>query len=323
MTMITPSYLGETIEYSSLHACRSTLEDPTSLVTQDITAAQGITLNRIGTGDTPGKAWAVGVQNAAGTDTIRIACTSTAYTTGGGQAWVGNSESFLYYPVGSFKIGTGGQTVPALKLDPNLFATFGASVTVAGGLNLPNLGPDGPLRLTSGAVTVAGGALYTAIYGAGFSNSNAETSLFNSGLGNRALPANYLTQGRMLRVTAYGSYSTAGAAPGNISLLLYIGTTVVASSGPLPAAVGVGGRMWTLDCMILAQTSGSSGQVVARGQHVRYSTSSASVSYEFGGGAPVTIDTTAAQAVGLNWKFDTASTSSSVTMLHFALEPLN
>ena len=32
MTMITPSYLGETIEYSSLHACRSTLEDPTSTI---------------------------------------------------------------------------------------------------------------------------------------------------------------------------------------------------------------------------------------------------------------------------------------------------
>ena len=32
MTMITPSYLGETIEYSSLHACRSTLEDPTDNV---------------------------------------------------------------------------------------------------------------------------------------------------------------------------------------------------------------------------------------------------------------------------------------------------
>ena len=31
MTMITPSYLGETIEYSSLHACRSTLEDPTMI----------------------------------------------------------------------------------------------------------------------------------------------------------------------------------------------------------------------------------------------------------------------------------------------------
>ena len=32
MTMITPSYLGETIEYSSLHACRSTLEDPTIII---------------------------------------------------------------------------------------------------------------------------------------------------------------------------------------------------------------------------------------------------------------------------------------------------
>jgi len=35
MTMITPSYLGETIEYSSLHACRSTLEDPTSKELQE------------------------------------------------------------------------------------------------------------------------------------------------------------------------------------------------------------------------------------------------------------------------------------------------
>ena len=34
MTMITPSYLGETIEYSSLHACRSTLEDPTHALQQ-------------------------------------------------------------------------------------------------------------------------------------------------------------------------------------------------------------------------------------------------------------------------------------------------
>ena len=37
MTMITPSYLGETIEYSSLHACRSTLEDPTAPMTAELT----------------------------------------------------------------------------------------------------------------------------------------------------------------------------------------------------------------------------------------------------------------------------------------------
>ena len=42
MTMITPSYLGETIEYSSLHACRSTLEDPTVVfVLLDVLRASG------------------------------------------------------------------------------------------------------------------------------------------------------------------------------------------------------------------------------------------------------------------------------------------
>ena len=41
MTMITPSYLGETIEYSSLHACRSTLEDPTMSKVQVIESELG------------------------------------------------------------------------------------------------------------------------------------------------------------------------------------------------------------------------------------------------------------------------------------------
>ena len=42
MTMITPSYLGETIEYSSLHACRSTLEDPTwSQIAVKVVGPQG------------------------------------------------------------------------------------------------------------------------------------------------------------------------------------------------------------------------------------------------------------------------------------------
>ena len=43
MTMITPSYLGETIEYSSLHACRSTLEDPTAL--EKLIVAPGVPPN--------------------------------------------------------------------------------------------------------------------------------------------------------------------------------------------------------------------------------------------------------------------------------------
>ena len=54
MTMITPSYLGETIEYSSLHACRSTLEDPTpsGVAIDDLLDAMAIlwTADRYATG---------------------------------------------------------------------------------------------------------------------------------------------------------------------------------------------------------------------------------------------------------------------------------
>ena len=54
MTMITPSYLGETIEYSSLHACRSTLEDPTG-ATQDTERQAGIAISVLaGTAATTG-----------------------------------------------------------------------------------------------------------------------------------------------------------------------------------------------------------------------------------------------------------------------------
>ena len=44
MTMITPSYLGETIEYSSLHACRSTLEDPTSATRTGVLSVAGYSI---------------------------------------------------------------------------------------------------------------------------------------------------------------------------------------------------------------------------------------------------------------------------------------
>ena len=47
MTMITPSYLGETIEYSSLHACRSTLEDPNSHRAGALRRAQVLVLSKI------------------------------------------------------------------------------------------------------------------------------------------------------------------------------------------------------------------------------------------------------------------------------------
>ena len=73
MTMITPSYLGETIEYSSLHACRSTLEDPTRFAGAAVVLyAKGgkVRANDIGVdpgGNAAGNGWGIRVIGADST----------------------------------------------------------------------------------------------------------------------------------------------------------------------------------------------------------------------------------------------------------------
>ena len=57
MTMITPSYLGETIEYSSLHACRSTLEDPTLVTPSRRTGEENTALLKSALSAAPAFVW--------------------------------------------------------------------------------------------------------------------------------------------------------------------------------------------------------------------------------------------------------------------------
>ena len=65
MTMITPSYLGETIEYSSLHACRSTLEDPTRKQPRNTTSFNPV-LHHILSESLPANDAAVVIQGLSG-----------------------------------------------------------------------------------------------------------------------------------------------------------------------------------------------------------------------------------------------------------------
>ena len=79
MTMITPSYLGETIEYSSLHACRSTLEDPT-----DVSKFYGeiLGVNRVNLSIPPGVTSLVG-PNGSGKTTLMNLMTGLVHPTRG------------------------------------------------------------------------------------------------------------------------------------------------------------------------------------------------------------------------------------------------
>ena len=85
MTMITPSYLGETIEYSSLHACRSTLEDPTNTSTFDHVLIASQATMAIDIGD-------VGI---AGQNMFSTTTNMYAMQGGGADIW-GKADAFSY-----------------------------------------------------------------------------------------------------------------------------------------------------------------------------------------------------------------------------------
>ena len=118
MTMITPSYLGETIEYSSLHACRSTLEDPTSVALAALERRREIGLLRAA------GASARQVFRLFATEAVTVAAIGIPIGVGGGIG-LGALLSIHYapsdLPAPAFSVGAG-------AVIAGIVAGFGAAV---------------------------------------------------------------------------------------------------------------------------------------------------------------------------------------------------
>ena len=99
-----------------------------AVITPTGLAGGGIGVQRVGAGAGNASYWGVSTQIASGLDSSFFGNSSSAYTTGGGLGWLGNSQSFFYYP-SSLKFGTGVGTVSVLTLDSSLNATFGGIVS--------------------------------------------------------------------------------------------------------------------------------------------------------------------------------------------------
>jgi hypothetical protein len=89
------------------------------------TVSSAFSISRIGTGAGAGQSWGLQIADAAASDQMSMGWSSTAYSTGGNFAWLGNNQGFLYTP-SSITIGTGLASTGAI-------AQFSSS-----GLNLPN-----------------------------------------------------------------------------------------------------------------------------------------------------------------------------------------
>lgn len=176
--------------------------------------------------------------------------------------------------------------------------------------------------------------------GTAIATSTTETILFP----NITIPANFLSDGRVLRLKAYGGYGTT-ATPTLIFSIRFGGVsgTVLAKSSTVTTTSAVGGgasmtAMWELDAIIQIRANGSSGSAFTMGKAVLHTNTAATagtvthygmelplVSGSTGGTTPaaVTVDLTADAALSLTATWGTSNAANSIQGHVYVLEALN
>lgn len=176
--------------------------------------------------------------------------------------------------------------------------------------------------------------------GTAINTTAAETILFP----NVTIPANYLQDGRVLRLRAFGAYGTT-ATPTLIFSIRWGGVagTVIAKQAANVTTSGVGGgasmtAMWELEAYIQTRSNGSSGSLMTNGSSTLYTNtlltagtvtnygqSAPIVSGSTGGSTPVavTVDLTADTALSLTATWGTSNAANNIQGLNYTIEAMN
>lgn len=176
--------------------------------------------------------------------------------------------------------------------------------------------------------------------GTAIATSTTETILFP----NVTIPANYLQDGRCLRLKAFGAYGTT-ATPTLIFTIRWGGVagTVLSKTAANVMTSGVGGgasmtAMWALEAIIQTRSNGSSGSLMTNGEVTYYTSTLGTAgtvtnygmtmpiaSGSTGGTTPVavTADLTADTALSLTAVWSASNSANSVQGLNYTIEALN
>lgn len=161
--------------------------------------------------------------------------------------------------------------------------------------------------------------------GTAVANTTTETIVFP----NITIPANYLQDGRVLRLKAFGKLSTTGTP--TITFAIRFGGvsgTLLATTEAITNGSGVSNVNWSIEALIQVRSNGSSGTLLVMGEAKVHTSSTAVAQNVFsvsGYDAPaaVTVDLTADTALSITADWSAASASNTLTGLIYTLEALN
>ncbi len=176
--------------------------------------------------------------------------------------------------------------------------------------------------------------------GTAIATSTTETILFP----NVTIPANFMQDGRCLRIRAFGAYGTT-ATPTLIFSLRWGGVsgTVIAKSATVTTTSGVGGGAsmtapWSFEAIIQVRSNGASGTLMTNGEVILYTSTAGTAgtvtnygmpmplcSGSTGGTTPVavTVDLTADTALSITATWGTSNAANSIQGLNYTIEAIN
>lgn len=177
--------------------------------------------------------------------------------------------------------------------------------------------------------------------GTAIASSTTETIIFP----NVTIPANYLQDGRALRLTITGAYGTFSSTTGMTLAVRWGGVagTVLAKSAVNVLTVSTGGgasmtALWNMDVIIQTRSNGSSGTLMTNGQAIFYTSTLVTggtvtnygmpvplASGATGGTTPVvaTVDLTADTALSVTALWAGNNAANSIQGLTYHIEALN
>jgi len=161
--------------------------------------------------------------------------------------------------------------------------------------------------------------------GTAVANTSTETIIFP----NVTIPANFMQDGRLLRLRALGKLSTTATPTMTFSLRWGgVSGTVLAVTEAITMGSGVANVNWNIDLIVQTRTNGSSGTLLVMGNADIHTSSTAVASNVWGvsgfdAPAVATVDLTVDTALAITAKWSTPSASNTLTGVLYVLEALN
>lgn len=150
-------------------------------------------------------------------------------------------------------------------------------------------------------------------------NTVANTAAATAFASSYTIPAGYLPVGAVIRVVMKGVYSTAALSP-TISIALKFGATVLLTTGAVsPLATSATNDGWSYEALLVAQSTGVSGAIESQGTAVFQTATTGAAVLPLENTAPITVDTTIAQAVTAVVTWGTANASNTITLREMAI----